>query len=241
MKCQLAAAAAVRDLRATSAAFVLSNEEAAETCGTFGAGALDSDVEESDEDSSGTWQHLEQDHQQHKPYREKVLQRWGRKAMLSKQFQSGTSFKAFNKGVLEQIEEVLQDRTRLVRRTQLRRGDYTIIGDTASLAQDIAGESGKRDAHLEQYDEEIFDDQDYYSKLLRELIESGTKGSMSVAMAGNDWLKKSKRKVDTKASKGRKLRYDVHAKIVNFMPAIGFNLPQVADELFGNLFGTKLN
>ena len=28
------------------------------------------------------------------------------------------------------------------------------------------------------------------------------------------------RQVDTKASKGRKLRYDVHSKLVNFMPAV---------------------
>ena len=32
-----------------------------------------------------------------------------------------------------------------------------------------------RDQHLERFDEEIFDDSDFYSKLLRELIDSGTK------------------------------------------------------------------
>ncbi len=97
-----------------------------------------------------------------------------------------------------------------------------------------------RDTHLENYDEEIFDDSDFYSKLLRELVENSSKGSsMSVAMAGSDWLKKSKKKVDTKASKGRKVRYEVHAKLVSFMPASGFDLPKVSDELFGNLFGTR--
>jgi len=73
---------------------------------------------------------------------------------------------------------------------------------------------------------------------LRELIESGTKNSVDAAISGREFLKKTKRQVDTKASKGRKLRYDVHAKLVNFMPAVGLSLPPVADELFANLFGT---
>lgn len=53
-----------------------------------------------------------------------------------------------------------------------------------------------RDKHLEQHDAEIFDDSDFYSKLLRELIDSGTKNSMQAAMEGRDFLKKSKKQVE---------------------------------------------
>jgi hypothetical protein len=50
----------------------------------------------------------------------------------------------------------------------------------------------------------------------------------------------TKRDVITQASKGRKLRYDVMAPLVNFMPAIT-NTQQVtpmADELFAHLFSS---
>merc|ERR1712130_110867 len=43
---------------------------------------------------------------------------------------------------------------------------------------------------------------------------------------GRQWLKvqrlrsKMKKKVDTRASKGRKVRYDIHSKLVNFMAPV---------------------
>ena len=50
---------------------------------------------------------------------------------------------------------------------------------------------------------------------------------------------KIKKKVDTKASKGRKLRYTVHEKIQNFMvpiPKATWHEEQI-DELFASLLG----
>jgi protein AATF/BFR2 len=61
-----------------------------------------------------------------------------------------------------------------------------------------------------------------------------------------DWMasqrqKKSKKHVDTKASKGRKLRYEVHEKMQNFMVPVplaagAWHETQI-DELFGSLLG----
>lgn len=57
-------------------------------------------------------------------------------------------------------------------------------------------------------DAEMFDDTDFYQQLLRDVIDSrGDNGGGTT----NDWMilqkqKKAKKKVDTKASKGRKLR-----------------------------------
>jgi hypothetical protein len=56
-------------------------------------------------------------------------------------------------------------------------------------------------------DPEIFDDGDFYQKMLRDVIDARGDGSK-----GEDWMllqrqKKAKKKVDTKASKGRKLRF----------------------------------
>ena len=51
-----------------------------------------------------------------------------------------------------------------------------------------------------------------------------------------------KGKVDTKASKGRKVRYDIHSKLVNFMAPVyeaGSWKDEQRNELFGSLFGRK--
>jgi len=56
-------------------------------------------------------------------------------------------------------------------------------------------------------DPEIFDDGDFYQKMLRDIIDARGDGGKT-----EDWMllqrqKKAKKKVDTKASKGRKLRF----------------------------------
>ncbi len=49
--------------------------------------------------------------------------------------------------------------------------------------------------------------------------------------------------MDRRASKGRKLRYHVHEKLVNFMtPSEGVGTaPGLASQLFGSLFGRALD
>lgn len=86
---------------------------------------------------------------------------------------------------------------KILARTQVRRGKGHRIGTSIESA----------DEHDQEVDPEIFDDTDFYQQLLRSVIDS--KGNA----IGDDWIvaqkqKKAKKKVDTKASKGRKLRYD---------------------------------
>lgn len=47
---------------------------------------------------------------------------------------------------------------------------------------------------------------------------------------------KVRKEVDRKASKGRKIRYKVHEKLVNFMAPVTKEAPGVAAELFTKLF-----
>ena len=96
-----------------------------------------------------------------------------------------------------QIEEVFQsDWPALVSRTQLKRSKGSrVTSDHGSI----------EDEDVE--DVEVFDDTDFYQQLLRDVIDA--KGGSA---GGVDWMasqrqKKSKKHVDTKASKGRKLRY----------------------------------
>lgn len=87
-----------------------------------------------------------------------------------------------------------------------------------------------------------WDDTDFYQQLLRDVIESRSSGSTGLADAEPWQLNKAKRvkkAVDTKASKGRKLRYTVHEKIAHFMVPIqrGAWHEEQIDELFAGLLG----
>ncbi|KAG6892042.1 hypothetical protein C0992_002151, partial [Termitomyces sp. T32_za158] len=97
--------------------------------------------------------------------------------------------------VLQLIDETLADHTKLLARTQIRRSKGARI-DAPEVSDDEAP----------QEDPNIFDDTDFYQQMLRDVIDSKRNGA-----GGDDWMaaqkqKKAKKKVDTKASKGRKLR-----------------------------------
>jgi len=162
-------------------------------------------------------------------------------------------FKAINRSVLVQIAQLLEDKARLVKRTQLKRTPYHIFGDPPAKSDETSTAPPTDDPVSknalesdETMDLEIYDDTDFYHSLLRELVEAGNAGVTDPITMGRNYLKiqklrvKQKKKRDRKASKGRKLRYDVMAPLVNFMPPIkGREPPAVADELFTCLFGRK--
>jgi len=141
---------------------------------------------------------------------------------------------SMNTPALEQVDQIMNNVPRLVKRTRVRRVDCAMLG-------------GKK-TKVEGEEVNLFDDSDFYHHLLRELIEKKTAATTDSAEVGRQWLQiqklrsKLKKKVDTRASKGRKVRYDIHTKLVNFMAPV--NQPnQMADsaknELFSSLFGAR--
>jgi protein AATF/BFR2 len=99
-------------------------------------------------------------------------------------------------------------------------------------------------------DANIYDDADFYGLLLKELLEqrsadlsaSGTAEFVVQAPWQVAREAKTKKVVDTKASKGRRLRYTVHEKLQNFMAPEDRGLwgERQRDELFSSLFGQRL-
>ncbi|XVF67731.1 hypothetical protein PTKIN_Ptkin10aG0145500 [Pterospermum kingtungense] len=86
-----------------------------------------------------------------------------------------------------------------------------------------------------------FDDSEFYRQLLKESLETVDPTSSEKAFYALKRLQTKKRKiVDRCASKSRKIRYNVHEKIVNFMVPEPMNLPSMAPKLFENLFGLKI-
>ncbi|XP_041338788.1 protein AATF [Pyrgilauda ruficollis] len=188
-------------------------------------------------------------------YRNSTLQKWHDKTKLATG-KMGKGFGALERSVLAQIEHVLLDRERLLRRTQTRRSLYTVLGkqeQQPAPAPQPGPDSSEvlppsdSNRHLKDIDEEIFDDDDFYHQLLRELIERKTTAldpNDQVAM-GRQWLaiqklrSKIKKKVDRKASKGRRIRYHVHSKLVSFMAPIDLCTmnDDARTELYRSLFG----
>ncbi|KAF7595090.1 rRNA-processing protein bfr2 [Aspergillus hancockii] len=137
---------------------------------------------------------------------------------------------------------------------------------TAVLDAQIASETGDRAAKrarkvnsssTDEDQEPVFDDTVFYQSLLRDLVEQ--RMSSSDAMTnGIDTLHiqlpsrglsihpvtgmrkdKAQRDVDTRASKGRKMRFDVHEKLQNFMAPEdrGTWTTHAREEFFASLLG----
>jgi len=155
------------------------------------------------------------------------------------------------KSVPVQVDELLRtDDARLLARMRTRRASY---GHLRLVDGGGSGENLNDDDDAED-DLETFDDTEFYQQLLRDVIDSRNIGDDN-----EDWYaiqqrrqqqRKSKKVVDTKASKGRKLRYEVHEKLQNFMVPVPLPLPKSAgsgaiaawhdsqiDELFSSLPG----
>ncbi|XP_051665373.1 protein AATF [Manacus candei] len=194
-----------------------------------------------------------------RPYRNSVLQKWHDKTKLATG-KMGKGFGAFERSILTQIDHILMDKERLLRRTQTKRSVYTVLGKQEQEPQP-APQPGPENSevlppsdsnrHLKDIDEEIFDDDDFYHQLLREMIERKTTSldpNDQVAM-GRQWLaiqklrSKIKKKVDRKASKGRRIRYHVHSKLVSFMAPIDHCTmnDDARTELYRSLFGKITN
>jgi len=138
------------------------------------------------------------------PYLIQTLAKWSAKiqavapaALLPSNKGSFAKGKQPLKSVNQLIDDVLGNHKDLLERTRTIRGKRGRLG--VSRVAD-------GDAEETMVDEEVFDDTDFYQKMLRDVIDArGNNGG------ADDWMllqkqKKAKKNVDTKASKGRKLR-----------------------------------
>ncbi|KAG4305242.1 hypothetical protein PORY_001412 [Pneumocystis oryctolagi] len=164
-------------------------------------------------------------------WQDETLLKWSDK-VKSVSFLSLNKFNSFHQNVLDLIQENLRDKEKLLKKIYIDR------------TEDKKPENKER-----------FDDTDFYQTLLLDLIDKRMVDSGNIQ--GIRWSilkqKKQKKNVDTKASKGRRLRYHVHDKLQNFMMPNPVNLwteeqteylcvfyisiTKVRSKLFSNLFG----
>lgn len=178
---------------------------------------------------------LQEGHTAYTEYRDSVIRKWNDKTRIA----TGTLNKSTGQTTLKQIEFAMSNMSKLRKKTQLKRSEYSILGKPAPVEDN----DGSR---IQEYDPEIFDDDDFYHQLLRDLIEYKSSNVTDPVQLSRQWIqlqnmrRKMKKKVDTRATKGRKVRYSVHNKLVNFMAPITVYdtwTDTAKNELYSSLFG----
>lgn len=129
----------------------------------------------------------------------------------------------------------------LVRRYTLSARPKVLCEPDPQTKQPAAGAGGGSSTVVEAVDDpdeprdaETFEDSEFYAHLLKEFLDGSTNGA---AKASTMTSAKRRKKVDRRASKGRKVRYNVQDKLVNFMVPVQLEPPPFATQLFANLFG----
>merc|ERR1719187_980292 len=186
-------------------------------------------------------EHLAETNERSEAFTSETIQKWNDRTRVAAGNVSKKSFSSFETSTLKQIEQIMANKSRLIERTRVKRSVYDVLGKRKADVEEGAEELREKDA-------EIFDDDDFYHQLLRELIERKTSSSVDdSSQLGRQWLEiqklrsRLKRKVDTRATKGRKVRYDIHSKLVNFMAPIYTTTmnDEAKNELFSSLFGKR--
>ncbi|XP_020810437.1 protein Aatf [Drosophila serrata] len=172
---------------------------------------------------------LENNFQQMTSYRNEVLLKWDDRTKLLTPG-AGVKRKSVQEDydIIKKIESALGHRQVLVEKSQ------TIKSNQPDQPEN---EPPKRLTH-------IYDDSDFYHQQLRELIEYKASTSSNMSEITKQFVElqklrqKMKKKVDTRASKGRKLRYVVHNKLINFMAPneVGDWTESSKSELYKSLF-----
>lgn len=172
------------------------------------------------------------------PHRRLLLTRWSNKIAAAPESRNAPGAKlqlrAMNQGVVEQLDHALagDGMARLVERTRVWRPT-----DTQRLG---VAPRATTDARSVQ-DVDVFDDSDFYAQLLRDLVDNAGLVQTGTSAYAHDALqaRKRKRPVDVRASKGRRIRYEVIEKVQNFMPPIPRTTwsEDQAQRLFARLAG----
>ena len=185
------------------------------------------------------------------PYIVATIDKWARKVRLSTAARK-RKFRALDQSVEVQVEAVMANRDRVMRRTRIMRCQRsTCLGVADSQMADrrliTAGSTGEDSMVLgctkaPVEDDERFDDNDFYPKLIAQSAHMRETGRVSRGIAGSRAMKqypsRKREGLDTRASKGRRLQLSVHTKLVNFVapiPAPGTSMD--TSELYSSLFG----
>lgn len=180
--------------------------------------------------SRDAWDEMQTYEQRRSRHRARILEKWSAK-MRTNETRNGPT-KALRSAIQDQLNDPSD---RLVKRSQVPRSCAPIQA-ARKTAEDVA----------------IYDDADFYQRLLKELVDQRTVETAPVGLAGgnNNLVAgvmaardvKQRKIVNRKASKGRVMRFTVHDKLLSFMAPHDTRTweQEAIDRFFGTLFGRKM-
>lgn len=203
--------------------------------------------------STRVYDHLTSTENSFTPLRRQIIDKWNQKIKLSdpSRIADGGRSKfsdasAHNDRLTEILDTYITNETDKYFRTHEAESDAK---DSVSQNYEHKQQESLQPPHYDL----TFNDNMFYQSLLRDLISTRSTtltttttvpilpSSHKLHASGNT---AKQRQIDTKASKGRKVRYTVHEKLQNFMAAQGDVGRDTAmwtergkDEFFGSLFG----
>jgi protein AATF/BFR2 len=166
---------------------------------------------------------------------EKIINIWYRKT-LTYTYKSNTKLlKILNNNFCEHIKTNINNNYESVRNNSRKKNPTErILGKkTASFTKET--------------DKEIYNDDDFYNFLLKEFVSNkqdedktdpANRYDLTLQYIMNKNKNKKNKNVDTRASKNRKLRFDKHEKLINFMvPLVNHEINSGRNEIIKSLFG----
>ena len=201
--------------------------------------------------SRAQWRSLQRAQGRLLPYCGHELDRWHRRTLLGGSL-AGRGGKAAKLQVLAQsvssgVAALMRDSEKVVKRSRQQREALPgarVLGHPEGWRPTPGGGSEAAPGEVIPaaattegwFDPELFDDGEFYQQLLREFLGEAQGADRGTGAAGAGGKRKRKA-VDRKASKGRRLRYDVHEKLVGFMAPEGDPGAGASRTLLQGLFG----
>ncbi|UPR01658.1 apoptosis antagonizing transcription factor [Chloropicon primus] len=195
------------------------------------------------------WKALSDCHDGYMRHVRDEVDRWQRKTMLTSAGAKRGNLRALTQSISTQVRTLMEDPALVARRTHIAKNseNHRVLCSFSAKARERENDGeverasaydDNAEANLfeDEYDCETYEDAEFYQQILKEFLESQSLTAADIARAKSV---KRRKVVDRKASKGRKIRYHVHEKLVNFMVPTSFDRPEFAEKLFGSLFAYK--
>ncbi|CAH9143187.1 unnamed protein product [Cuscuta epithymum] len=182
------------------------------------------------------WSQIAQMHSRVASFRDKSIDKWQRRTQVTTGVAAVKGkLHAFNQSISQQVSNYMRDPSKTIKGMQLNTSAVAIFGTVPNIDHTATQEGINVDGNPE-----LLYDEDFYQQLLKEFFDSVDPTSSGNTIYPRKRLQTKKVKVvDRRASKSRKIRYNVHEKIVNFMVPEPMDMPPMAPKLFENLFGLR--
>uniref|UniRef100_A0A6B2L380 Uncharacterized protein n=1 Tax=Arcella intermedia TaxID=1963864 RepID=A0A6B2L380_9EUKA len=189
-----------------------------------------------------------------------ILDTWQTKVLLQSVNNKNIKLKSINQSIISQVDSTLSghnlDNQLLRSRTvpdHLKRTIGHMEDKQTQQEDEEEDQRNKKTIAKTIYNPEIYNDEDFYATILNDRIQSRGQiltDTTDPIMMSQQFLrlrqlrrrKKKKDHVDQRASKGRKLRYQPHEKLINFMTPIITKYPKhdslMTQLLYKSLFGS---